>query len=245
MFDTPNTCVGGFFYLYGDGDVTGNGQAHLRCLGGSGEENLSRSMVVNLDEVNPKALQLTHSESRLFGVGDVKAIRKVWRCVIHHWAGGHDLRAEHRARPDAVAQRQNEIRIAAHVAGADNALGNEQIQRFRAGSLMVGVHVPKPGNQELSFSIYTAGSRRKCNSGAHRRNAITFGEYRDAGSARTCLDVDYRDTSERHRRNSATNCSPRGRPGLSVRWQWAVDQRNSTQPDRNPTGKEVAHSTSI
>jgi len=75
---------------------------------------------------------------------------------------------------------------------------------------------------------------------AHCRNAITLGEYRDAGSARTCLDVDYRDTSDRHRRNSAINCGPRGRPGLSIRWQWAVDERNGTQPDRNPTGKEIA-----
>ena len=87
-----------------------------------------------------------------------------------------------------VAQRQNEIRIAAHVAGADNALGNEQVQRFRAGSLMVGVHVPKPGNQELSFSTFTAGSPGDGNFGTYRRNAITLGEYRDAGSARTCFD---------------------------------------------------------
>src|SRR5438270_341251 len=109
MFDTPNTCVSGFVHLYGEGDVTGHAQTHLRHLVGSGEENLSGRMVVNLDEVNPKAFQLTHSESRLFRVVDVKAIRKIWRCVIHHWPRGHDLRAEHLARPDAVSQRQNEI----------------------------------------------------------------------------------------------------------------------------------------
>ena len=41
------------------------------------------------------ALQFTHSDSRLFGVGDVKAIRKLWRCIIQHRTRGHDLRAEH------------------------------------------------------------------------------------------------------------------------------------------------------
>jgi len=93
---------------------------------------------------------------------------------------------------------------------------------------MVGVHVPKAGNQELSFSIYTDGPLRNRDLGTYRRNSITLGEYRDASSARTCFDIDYSDTSERHRRDSAINCGPRGRPGLSVGWQRAVDQGNST-----------------
>src|SRR5215470_6778251 len=138
--------------------MTGNGQSHLGRLGDGRKENLSWRMVVNLDEVNSKAFQLTHSEPRLLGVCDGKAIRKAWRRVIHHRARGDDLRAEHRARPDTVSQRQNKICVAAHVAGADNALGDEQIQRFRASSLMVRVHVPETGNQELSFSTYTGGS---------------------------------------------------------------------------------------
>ena len=59
---------------------------------------------------------------------------------------------------DPFPQRQNESRIAAPIPGADNALGDEQIQRLRPASLMVGVHVPKSGNQELSISADTYGS---------------------------------------------------------------------------------------
>src|SRR5262249_18789092 len=162
-------------------------------------------MVVNLDEVNSKAFQLTHSEPRLLGVCDGKAIRKAWRRVIHHRARGDDLRAEHRARPDTLSQRQNKSasppmsRVPTLPLAMNRSKDSSPVPRWwECISQRPGIrNVPFPLTRLAPLGIAIWGP-----------NAAMRSPWVSTVTPvlRACFDVDYSDTNERHRHNSAINC---------------------------------------
>src|SRR5690348_14122436 len=96
--------------------MTGKRQAHFRRFFGNGEKDIARRMVVHFDEVDAQLLQLPYGD---LGVGCVlcwTAVRKGSGSVVEHWTGENDLRAKQRARTNALAQREDKVRIGAHVA---------------------------------------------------------------------------------------------------------------------------------
>jgi hypothetical protein len=64
---------------------------------------------VSFDEIGAKSLEVADSFSNLNCVRDATAVRKVWRSVIQHRAGGENLWTKSRASVDAFAQGQDAL----------------------------------------------------------------------------------------------------------------------------------------
>ena len=75
--------------------------------------------------------------------------------IVQDWARRQDLRSEQFPAIDALTQRQNEVDVGAHVPSADHAVSDEEIERLRARPLVMRVHVPKTGDEELAGSVHT------------------------------------------------------------------------------------------
>lgn len=83
-------------------------------------------------------------------ISNPDAIRKVLRCVVNNGSGCHDFRAQQYAGVDPLPKEQNEGGVSAHIAGTHNALGYEQVQAFRSGTLVVAMNIPKTWDKKLA-----------------------------------------------------------------------------------------------
>ena len=113
--------------------MAGKRQAESWRFVGDGKERVARRAVVHLYEVDTALLQIPDRHPGLLGVGDVTSVRPVCRAVVEDRSGGDDLGSGQLAAVDAVAQRQDEVHVGPHVARADHAVRQKEIQRFGAG----------------------------------------------------------------------------------------------------------------
>lgn len=86
---------------------------------------------------------------------------------------------------------------ATHIAPANNALGDEQIQGILPRSLVVSVHVPKTDDEKLSPSIKPKGVPWNRDLRTDGGDPLAFGNYREAKLKLPVAHVDHG-----HARNS-------------------------------------------
>ena len=84
VFDAAYAGIGRFLDRHPLRNVSREGKPQLRGLLGNGEEHFARCVVVNLDEVDARALQVCHRFPGLLRVGHATAI---WV----GWAGRHPI----------------------------------------------------------------------------------------------------------------------------------------------------------
>jgi hypothetical protein len=191
VLDTSDAGVGRLFHSDGRRHMSGEGETYFGRLGGDGEEDFARGMIVNLNEIHAQALEAMDGLDGLLRIANAEAIAEIGRSVIDDGSGGDDLGADERAGVDAVAEGQDEIGIASHIASPDDSLGDEQVEAIGSSALMMGVHVPKAGNEEFPGSVEAGGFGWDGDFGADGGNAIPLGKYSDAISPGSCDDVDY------------------------------------------------------
>src|SRR5262245_24805876 len=97
MFDATHPGIGGFFDLYSLWYVTGERQAKLGSFLGDREEDLARCVVVHLEEVDARALQVGHGFPGLPRVGHPAAVRIRGWGVVQYGPCSDNLGAENRA----------------------------------------------------------------------------------------------------------------------------------------------------
>lgn len=104
------------------------------------------------------------------------------------------------ARTDSCTQRQDEVRVAAHVACADNSLCHKQVRPVSTRPLVMRVHVPQTGAQEFAFTVQSGGCPRNADFKSDRFNPPISNQH---GEARAMLTTDYvnnRDVGDGDRR---------------------------------------------
>ena len=141
----------------------------------------------DLDEVGAAFLKAVNRSSRFFRCADAKNGGVNWFRWIgtgsprrkKHRTGGDDLWADERAILDFAAPAFESVEIPAHVADSSDAVRDKERQqrllrpcRIRTDARDVGVHIPKPGNQEFSASIDPLRVFRYL-------NRTTLGDHRD------------------------------------------------------------------
>ena len=94
-----------------------------RELLGNGEEDFAQGVVVNL-MVDARPLRVGHRFRSLLRVGHAAAIRVAGR-ASSNIGPGNDFRAQSRAGPDALAERQDKIDVPAHIASSNDSFCDE------------------------------------------------------------------------------------------------------------------------
>lgn len=148
MLDAVNSRVRRLLGRNADRNMPRERQAELRRFIGNGEEHFARRVVVDLDEIRALLLQPANRFPCLLSGLDMQSIGKRVGRVIDHRARGHDLRPERGSRPNALAQRKDEVRVRAHITRADHALRHKQIYPIRARGLVMRMHVPQSRDQK-------------------------------------------------------------------------------------------------
>ena len=125
VFDAAYAGICRFLDLHSLRNVPREGSPSLSGLKGNGEEGFARSVIVNLDEVDARLLQVGDRFPGLLRVGHPAAIRVAGRSVVQYGTCRNDFRAQSRAGPDALAQRQDKIDVPAHIASSNDSFCDE------------------------------------------------------------------------------------------------------------------------
>ena len=110
------------------GYVAGEGQPDLLRFVGDGEVGLAWEERVDLDEVGALVLEVADGAACLLLVRDPHGARPHGLGPVEERAAGDDPRAHERAGGDPLAPRLEELEVAAHVADAGHAVGDEERQ---------------------------------------------------------------------------------------------------------------------
>jgi hypothetical protein len=139
------------------GDVAGDGEALLVCLGHDGQEGRAGQLGVDLDEVGPALLEGLDRLPPFVRVGGDDSAGPERPGPVHQGAGRHDARAQHAAVPDLLPHQEDPVREkGVHLADAGDPVGHEQRQVRRHRD--VDVHVPQAGDEELAGAVHGPGA---------------------------------------------------------------------------------------
>ena len=152
---------------------------------GNGKNGFARDKRLQLDEVRAALLQLVDRTPAVFGSCNRDRTGKARLGPIQHRTGGHDARSQHAPAFNLVPPGLNGCEVAAHVANAGDAVGNEKWQgnflspREPIAKNKVHVHVPQTGNQKRASAVQNYGSVARITSllaGADRGDAVPFND---------------------------------------------------------------------
>ena len=177
-------------------NMPGNRQAEFWRFLRDGKERLARRPVVHLDEIHTAPLQVSDRLTRLLGIGNVTSVRPVRGAVVEDRSSCDDLGSEQLTAVDSIPQRQDEIDIGTHVARPDDAVRQKQLQRFGARSLVMRVHIPKPGNEKHPRAVHSRGSGWDRDPPADGRDLASLRHDGHGGLACATDDIDQRDVGD-------------------------------------------------
>ena len=127
---------------------------------GDGEDGVARNQRLEFDEVDAAALQVVDRAAAIVRSRDRDRTGKTRLRAIEHGAGDDHARADQGAGGDFFAPLLKHFQVAAHIAHAGYAVGDEQRQRdvFAARKPVaedgVDVHVPEAGDEELAGAVH-------------------------------------------------------------------------------------------
>jgi len=169
-----------------------------------GEVGVARDIRLDLDEVNAAALEHVHGAAAILGSGDRDGalIGRFW--AVEHWPGNDHVRAEQPLLLDIFARLEDRVEIAAHIANAGDAVGDEERQgdvssRFRAVvKKCVDVHVPEAGDHVFSGGVdyFPVFRDSYVMLGSYLFNPIPGDDDKRIGVERTSRCVYHRDVRE-------------------------------------------------
>ena len=126
---------------------------------GDGENRVARNERLQFDEIGAAFFEVVDSAARVVGSGDGDGTWETRLGAVEHGAGSENARTNEAAGFDFVAPVLEDFQLAAHVANAGNAVGDEERKRdfLRAGKPIaenqMNVHVPQAGNEKESAAI--------------------------------------------------------------------------------------------
>jgi|SRR5690242_6496711 len=166
MLDALLASVRGFGGRDAVRDVTY--ERNMLLLGGVGDREIGSAAEdrLNFDEVDALRDKRLDVIGRLRGVGDDDRRLKGWGIAVEVGTGKENLGAEPLPFPDFFAQRNQRLKVAAHIADCCNPVGEKQWQeelatatRF-ARSRKMQVKVGEAGDQEFPGRVYDLGVAR-------------------------------------------------------------------------------------
>ena len=135
-------------------------------FGGNGEDSVARDERLQLDEINATTFQFVNGAGTIFGSGDGDGIGEARLGAIEHGAGGQDSWTDEASTLDFVAPGLNSFEIAAHIAHAGDAIGDEKRQGNFLGEGKpvakgeMDVHVPEARDEVAAFGADTGSVAR-------------------------------------------------------------------------------------
>jgi len=162
----------------GVGDMAFEWDVALLRFVGDGEVGLARNAGLHLDEVGSALLQHGDGGASIRGGRDGDGCFVVGLGAVEHGAGDDHARAGDAMGGDLVASVQDGVEVAAHIAYAGDAVGEEEREDEvgavggGAAEVDVGVHVPQTGDEVLTGGVDDLAGGRRARGARDRVDAI-------------------------------------------------------------------------
>src|ERR1700722_5696213 len=163
--DTDEVLEGALACGYGLGGANGIGHVtfkfdtYLFRLFGDGEVGFTRDTGLDLNEVDPSALEHVHSVASVLRCGDGNGGFVVGFGTVEHGTRDNHARSEDAVRGYVIAGLEDGVEGAAHIADAGDTVGEEE-RKDKVGTVGgsaievdVGVHIPEARNEVLALGV--------------------------------------------------------------------------------------------